>query len=116
MSRELQTCERAKKFVHTAGRMTDWSCFEEEGAEFRLFVDEQTTFDEAVAFCEAENATLARISNQEEFNFVLDLIRDVDFDNVFLGNHSFLLALENFRLMWHMFLRIKKRGHYYIRP
>ena len=53
--------------------------------EFKLFTEPRSTFDEALQLCEREDAILARISSQEEFDFVLQLVEPIAFQSFFLG-------------------------------
>ena len=66
--------------------MTDWECLSSAGAEFKLF-EGFPNIVEAVASCEAENATLARISSEEEFFFVKEMVTDVT-DAFWIGLHD----------------------------
>ena len=68
--------------------MTEWVLFPEANAEFRLFTEPRLDFDNAVEFCQEQNSTLARVSNSGEFDFVLGLVLDIDFQNFFLGRLS----------------------------
>ena len=68
--------------------MTDWLCFGKENAEFRLFTADPVPFEQAIAACEAQNATLARVSNQQEFDFLLEKLEDVEYDHFFLGTFA----------------------------
>ena len=49
------------------------SCFDDSNM-FLTYVTQPLTFEAAKADCESRNATLARISNQNEFNFARDLM------------------------------------------
>ena len=64
--------------------MTEFECFVPEQAEFALFL-EARNFENAVGFCEEQNATLARVSNQGEFEFVRQLVQNVDVTFFWLG-------------------------------
>ena len=65
--------------------MTDWKCLADSRAEFRFFTEPRSNFTAAVEFCETQGATLARISDSTEFEFVLDLVEDISFDNFYIG-------------------------------
>ena len=68
--------------------MTEWDCFDQVEAEFKLFTEPRLLFDQAVEFCETEGSTLARISSAQEHAFVLSLVDAVDFDNFFIGTYT----------------------------
>lgn len=50
--------------------MGEWKCLEKENVNYGFFVDQKVTFDQAVSFCEQQDATLARVSTASEYVFV----------------------------------------------
>ena len=73
------------------GQVTS-GCFEE--ANFSYFL-ETANFSEAVTLCEREGGTLARISNESEFNFVHDLVNNATEPESFLVGKRMKTTLVN---------------------
>ena len=72
--------------------MTEFECFLREREEFVLFL-EMLDFEKAVSFCQKQNATLARVSNQGEFDFVRKLVEDLEVESFWLGMLYMFLGL-----------------------
>lgn len=70
--------------------MSQWKCFEETNAAFKLFATSLANFDAAVELCKAESATLARISSLAENDFVKELVEEFEnpVDVFWLGIHD----------------------------
>ena len=65
-------------------------CFEERDTLF-IYVIEPVSFASAINDCEARGATLARISDEEEFNFAREFMDNTNFTDgsVWIGMPSF---------------------------
>ena len=79
--------------------MTSWVASQEIGAEFKVF-EGPRSFLEAASECELENATLARVSNDKEYDFVLSLTDNLVFseaseERIWIGNFGSTRKLGN---------------------